>query len=166
MAEEELDLSFLENDEEKERKTPKPEELGYALRKEQKARKDAEKQLAELVKFRDDQLAKARTEALKSAGLSEGQAKYFQGDVTPESIEAYKVDLGITTKVQETEEEAADQSREAELLKRPAFQPTVTGTAVAPAAISAAELAKILKTDPARADKLVAEGKVALETEL
>lgn len=137
--------------------------LGYALRQEKKRAKDLEKELDELRSFQERTLQEQKTNALRGAGLTEGQAKAFQAmyqEVNDEALASFRAEvLGVQPEAP-AEEPTLDIAPET--IEAPGLGPVnVPTSAAAPQSkqYTANELARILLEDPARADRLVAEGK-------
>lgn len=161
MSEIESFLSSIEDDEDQEQeKAPvDPKKLGYALRQEQKEKKAMAKKLAELEEFQNQILAEKRKQALATAGLNDFHAEVFSKffeEVTDENVKVYKERAGLVQPEPEPEPEVAPEAPRG-------FAPMqVPGTTNAVRMFTVEELKQIAKTDPARANQLVAEGKVQL----
>jgi hypothetical protein len=156
MAEIDEFLASLEDDEEQEQQKPEvdPKKLGYALRQEQKAKKQMAKELEELKAFRDDAMAKERKSALQSAGLnefhSEAYLKFYPDGVSEENLTAYKARAGL---------EAAP-TEEAPAPTPTGFSPTTGGEPIGAKVWEFKDWQELMRVDEAKGRALADAGKV------
>jgi hypothetical protein len=141
MAEIDEFLASLEDDEEQEQQKPEvdPKKLGYALRQEQKAKKQMAKELEELKAFRDDTMARERKSALQTAGLNEFHSEAylkFYPDVSEENLTAYKARAGL--EAAPTEPAPAPTG----------FSPTSGGEPAPPKKYSRSEFEQVMRDNP------------------
>lgn len=115
-------------------------------------------ELEELRKVREEYTAAQRKTQASSLGLTAGQAKVFlkyngDGDITPETVKAWKLDVGLETVEAPTEAEAAVESR--------TFSPVqVGGVAPVKDSLTYEQYQQLLTLDFHAAAKAVQEGRV------
>jgi hypothetical protein len=158
MAETDIDLSFLDEKEEDDEKKPDPNRFGYALRKEQQEKKKILKELEELRAFQAQAVEDQRKATLRAAGLTDGQIKYFQGEVNPESVKEFLADLGVYREEESSDEDTTQEQEP----PAPRFAPTTVGNPPGAALLSREDWLKMSATDPERARKAWQDGKVDL----
>jgi hypothetical protein len=156
MAEIDEFLASLEDDEEQEQQKPEvdPKKLGYALRQEQKAKKQMAKELEELKAFRDDAMAKERKSALQTAGLNEFHSEAylkFYPDVSEENLTAYKARAGL---------EAAPTEEAPAPAPPTGFSPTSGGEPLGAKVWDFADWQKLMKEDPEKGRAIADAGRV------
>lgn len=128
----------------------------------EKKAKAQEKELEKLRTFQTEVTERERTATVagvfKELGLPERQAELFlktnEGEVTADVVRQFVTDFGLVPSGEGKGEEPEEKK---------GFEPggiSPQGTSPKPTLVTPQELLKILKEDPARADQLVAEGKV------
>ncbi len=118
------------------------------------------------IKTLEERTARFEAAALESAGLSEKQAKALRAagyEASPEGIASFRTEvLGAVEEAAAEAEEATDVESDSEEAPEASFTPTQTkGTTPAGRReVSSKELLDLYQTDPAKADKLLREGRV------
>lgn len=147
-------------DSENEEQAAKPKRENSTIRQ---MRETIEARDAELKAFRE-RTAKYEDAFLANSGLTEKQAAVFRkayDEVTPENLEAFRTEvLGAATEQAEASEDDEVDTNENEM-EEMSFQPTrVAGTRPGSREYTSNEIVALMKTDKAKADKLLREGKV------
>jgi hypothetical protein len=158
-------LSSLEDDEDQEQQQKPevdPRKLGYALRQEQKQKKQMAKELEELRALAQEFKTKEAKSALSAAGLNDFHSDVymkFYPEVSEENISAYKARAGLETAQVEEAEAVPERTESA------GFAPTsVPASATLGSKIyTQDEFEQLLATDPARAMQIHKAGRVQLE---
>lgn len=115
----------------------------------------------------EERSARYESTFLESAGLTEKQANALRAagyEASPQGIESFRSEvLGVEAAaepVQEESEEVQESAAEEVLTIDPGPTPTGRGSA-GKREVTSAELLELYQTDPAKADKLLREGRVA-----
>jgi len=129
------------------------------LRREEKARKEAETELAELRQFKATYEATTRKQeigkAFEGLGVRPEYADLYPSDAeaTPEAVQAFALKYGWI-EIQADEEEAQQQTA-------PTFAPvSVAGAVPAKGVITKQQLDELAKTNPAAAQQAINSGRV------
>ena len=162
---------LLDSEDDFEEEAPKPKRENSTIKQLREAQEVAAKE-------RDEW--KSRTEKyedlfLKQSGLAEAQAKALRAsgyEATPEGIASFRSEvLGVVDTPAAAEEPSTESDEEADesddvTSEQAGFTPTITSgsTPAGKKEYSSNEIVELMKTDKAKADKLIAEGRVARKT--
>ena len=162
MSEEEELLADFDSEE-----APAPKRENSTIKQMRESLEAKEARLKEL----EERSSRYETTFLESAGLSEKQAKALRAagyEASPEGITSFRTEvLGVVEEAAAPAEEATDSAESEEAVEPEAsFAPTAT-KGQAPAGtreVTSEQLIELMQTDPAKADKLLREGRVVRNT--
>lgn len=153
------EFPILDSDED-EAPQPKRENSTIKQMREALEAKDAE------AKAFAEKAAKYEATFLASSGLNDKQANALRAagyEATPEGIDAFKSEvLGVAAEPAQTEQSEEAEESEDVTPEQAGFAPTIVGgsSAPAPKGYTSNDIVELMKTDPAKADKLLRSGKV------
>ncbi len=161
MSEEEELLADFDGEE-----APAPKRENSTIKQMRESLEAKEARLKEL----EERSSRYETTFLESAGLSEKQAKALRAagyEASPEGITSFRTEvLGVVEEAAAPVEEATTEESEEAVEPEASFAPTAT-KGQAPAGtreVTSEQLIELMQTDPAKADKLLREGRVVRNT--
>ena len=145
---------------------PAPKKENSTIKQMRESLEAKEARLKEL----EERSSRYETTFLESAGLTDKQSKALRAagyDATPEGIVSFRSEvLGVVEETPAAVEDATEDESDTDAEPEAGFEPTQTkGTTPAgKREVTSQDLLELYQTDPAKADKLLREGRVVRQT--